>query len=659
MAMRPTWVAAVVVLVLVAGIAAYSVESTGSIVSNSEASTTYANSSSLDSSPRGSSTSSSDQATSRNSTSSTVSRVADIRSTFAATVSSPVMTPTGTNITMTNCGGVPDRPATMELQVVSDTTGMPVQQSALNVSSVFQAGCNGIEGQAHETLYFQRVGEGQSGWFELPNNSTDNFLAGAYNATVRYAGHSYSFHAGSYPASTTCALLDVPSGTVTVTTYFFSNHDCAGNFGAWAGRYSYYCFGEVYLRVLSDSDSAAVAGAVVTTTYDIPETCGAGDPSGLTSVNFTTSSTEWYAFGDSTYSFSLATGGALYNVTASQRPGSSTCVTLHVPSGTVDMTYGPRCLVGEPSNSTSISSTSTVSSSTTSGIDNSTTVGSSTSSSSISVLPSCLCWIPQGAPTYSVAGNGWVTAVATYYNGFNSTVTGTVYLVIWNSSGQEVGIDNTTTTVLSGHDATLHPTVVGLLPDGTRRLPPGTYSTSVYATLLDGTPISAVTNGSFKDEPLPVAFTGTDAAFGSGPVNFTLFFTNLYRSPLTGTLYGFANDTTTGSPLFNATATVSLLGDSDGNATLIFKTGTTTYCSLDFSFVLRASNGTALSPYDHEGGGLGCPGASIVSAPAINEVDGLRVLQLNMTDAAGITVTRLSRAVPQSSSSSVAAVTTS
>jgi hypothetical protein len=287
----------------------------------------------------------------------------------------------------------------------------------------------------------------------------------------------------------------------------------------------------------------------------------------------------------------------------------------------------------------------------------STTVNSSTTSISISSpgLPSCECWIPQGAPTYSVAGNGWVTAVVTYYNGYNTTVTGTAYLVIRNSLGQTVGIDNTTTTIPAGQNATLHPTVVGLLPYGTSRLPPGSYSTSVYATTLNGTLISTVSIGSFKDEPLPVAFTGSDSAFGSGPVTFTLFFTNLYPSPLSGTLYGFANDTS-GRNLFNATATISLSGDSSANATFVFSTGNTNHCYLDYSFVLRAPNGTALSPYDHEGGPECPPAGSRVSPPAINQVGGFRVLQLNVTNPATIAVVRPTWAVFYSSSGSVDAV---
>ncbi len=67
--------------------------------------------------------------------------------------------------------------------------------------------------------------------------------------------------------------------------------------------------------------------------------------------NFATTNTEWYAFGDAAKSFSVLSGGLTYNVTQSQRAGS-TCVTMLVPSGAVDTTYGPSC-----SSSSSLSAT--------------------------------------------------------------------------------------------------------------------------------------------------------------------------------------------------------------------------------------------------------------------------------------------------------------
>jgi YVTN family beta-propeller protein len=207
-----------------------------------------------------------------------------------------------------------------------------------------------------ETLYFDKVSQEQSGWFDLPD------VFGAFNLTVSYGGHTYLFRTAPYPGSTTCLVLAVPSGVVNLAVYQFSNYDCAGNLRGWAANATYSCFGQVYLHVLSDADSASVAGAVVTTSYDFPTTCvftGCPYPSCLSGEGFksftTTTSTEWYAFGDAANSFSVIYGGQAYNVTASQR-AASTCVTLRVPSGAVDRTYGPGCVVGEPS-TTSTSTT--------------------------------------------------------------------------------------------------------------------------------------------------------------------------------------------------------------------------------------------------------------------------------------------------------------
>ena len=84
-----------------------------------------------------STTSSAVSATSRASTSSMVLRIPDTQSTYAANLSSSLTTPTGTNTTMTIC--LPQgRSAAMELQVVSDATGMPVQQGAPAVSAVYR-----------------------------------------------------------------------------------------------------------------------------------------------------------------------------------------------------------------------------------------------------------------------------------------------------------------------------------------------------------------------------------------------------------------------------------------------------------------------------------------------------------------------------------------
>jgi hypothetical protein len=303
-------------------------------------------------------------------TASTVSRIADNQSTYPAneTLSNSVTTSTQTNSTNTcaisgsatgECAGTECPPMSigrpMQLQVVSDIKGTPVQGTA-QVSAVVETGCHGMNINVQETLYFDKVSQGPSGWFDLPN------ILGAFNLTVSYGGHTYLFRTGSDPGSTTCLVLAVPSGVVNLAVYQFSNYDCAGNLLPGAGQSTYSCFGEVYLRVLSDPDSVPVGGANVTTAYDFPTTC-VDSPSpcsylscGEAFKSFTTTSTEWYAFGDSTNSFNVTYGGQTYVVTASQGAGS-TCETLHVPSGTVDTAYGPGCVAGEPSTTTSTSTT--------------------------------------------------------------------------------------------------------------------------------------------------------------------------------------------------------------------------------------------------------------------------------------------------------------
>ncbi len=336
------------------------------------------------------SSSSAVSATSQTSATSTVLRIPDTQSAYAADVSSSLTAPTGTNTTMTICTTPGQRSAALELQVVSDATGLPVQQGAPAVSAVYRTGCAGNGFQESQTLYLERVSEGSSGWFDFP------ITLGAYNFTVSYAGLTYLFPGGSYPDSTTCVTLAVPSGTVTQDRYQFSNYDCAGNLGGWAANATYGCFGEVYLRVLSDSETALVAGAAVTTAYNFAYTCALSSfsesPSsscpylscfsGEAFKSFTTStSTEWYAFGDAADSFSVIYGGQAYNVAASQRAGS-TCVTLHVPSGAVDTTYGASCMAESSTSATLQSSTTSSTSTTTSPASSSTTSQSASSSSS-------------------------------------------------------------------------------------------------------------------------------------------------------------------------------------------------------------------------------------------------------------------------------------
>lgn len=207
------------------------------------------------------------------------------------------------------------------------------------------------------------------------------------------------------------------------------------------------------------------------------------------------------------------------------------------------------------------------------------------------------CWVFVRAPTYIVRGDNTVEANATFQNNFNVTITATVYLVIYNSLGQMVGSDPTT--------GSLEPNAVGSFhPSWNSPLPPGVYSTSVYATNAtapnEGTVhISSVAHGPFRTAILAIDFTlfGVSA---QAPVEYTIAFTNTSPVPVQGVLYAFANDTT-GRVFSSASENFSLMGGATGKTTLVFpNTQDINECFLTFSFVVRATNGTSLGHTAHD-----------------------------------------------------------
>ena len=64
----------------------------------------------------------------------------------------------------------------MELQVVSDATGMSVKPGAPAVSTVFQSGCNGFESQRFRGTHFSTLTESAKGRMD---GSTSPVLSGA------------------------------------------------------------------------------------------------------------------------------------------------------------------------------------------------------------------------------------------------------------------------------------------------------------------------------------------------------------------------------------------------------------------------------------------------------------------------------------------------
>ena len=129
--------------------------------------------------------------------------------------------------------------------------------------------------------------------------------------------------------------------------------------------------------------------------------------------------------------------------------------------------------------------------------------------------PACaeLCWTITAPPSYTVYAREYDSAV-TYHNGFNSSVEGTVYLVMRNQLGQAVAIDPTTATITSGGSGNLHPSIISQL------FPPGNYSTYFFAINAAGVAISNETVGSLEST-YKVFLNQTSTWYGqTGPINF-------------------------------------------------------------------------------------------------------------------------------------------
>ena len=148
-----------------------------------------------------------------------------IESTYTATISQGTTAAASTHVNTYLTGCFPTGGASMELLVLSDTTGMPVQQGGLDVSAVFSSGCNNVP----EIVYFDNVTSGSGGWIGFPHQSPDDDdIAGRYNFSLTYEGQTYFFQGFSHPASTTCMTIKLPSGVVTSASYEFSSQNCAG-----------------------------------------------------------------------------------------------------------------------------------------------------------------------------------------------------------------------------------------------------------------------------------------------------------------------------------------------------------------------------------------------------------------------------------------------
>jgi hypothetical protein len=255
-----------------------------------------------------------------------------------------------------------------------------------------------------------------------------------------------------------------------------------------------------------------------------------------------------------------------------------------------------------------------------------------------------------GQPFYYVGADTYEVDV-TYYNGFDTNITGTANLVIRNNLGQTVGVDMTTTTIPAGQNRTLHPSV-------NEPLPPGTYSTSVFAT-NGGVVISNVTSGSFQQKYF-LLFQSFSSESDSTSVGVGL--TNVSPVPVQGILWGFLNDTL-GDVVSSVSQNITAAANSQATVDLVFPSADAniSYCFLEYTFIVLAPNGTALSPRDHESPADVCQDFFHfpMTPPVEAALGAFQTLQTTVTNIAPFSVTLVFIGQVQNSNNNEVAVATS
>lgn len=213
-------------------------------------------------------------------------------------------------------------------------------------------------------------------------------------------------------------------------------------------------------------------------------------------------------------------------------------------------------------------------------------LGTVYSQSATSACPTvCLSLISQSS--HSVNGYSY-NFVVTYYNSFRSSVLAMVYLVMRNQIGQTVGIDWTNTEIPSGGNETLHPSISVLLP-------PGNYSTSIFAVNSGGVAISNITVGSIEyGTVLKVS------SFSESPDtdNVSVILWNLSPSPLVANITIIASENQ--RPLARNQTEITIPALSTVAVPLaLIGTANPTSC-LDFYIFMQNANGINWAPPDHE-----------------------------------------------------------
>jgi len=220
---------------------------------------------------------------------------------------------------------------------------------------------------------------------------------------------------------------------------------------------------------------------------------------------------------------------------------------------------------------------------------------------SANAMPACgeLCWTVTAPPSYTLYSTEYDTAV-TYHNGFNSSVQGTVYLVMHNELGQTVAIDPTTGTITPGGNGTLHPSIISQL------FPPGNYSTYFFATNAAGVAISNETVG-FLESRYSVFIDSTSSSGGpNGTIELSFTIENVAPSPVVVNVTVFARDPQSNRTIWQNQTEVNIPAKGTADVPpMLIETDNIQPCSVIVTILMQDPQGNTLAPPNSASGDCG------------------------------------------------------
>ena len=254
---------------------------------------------------------------------------------------------TGTTSSRSLCIS-PGQPAGAFLRVLNDSTSLPVVGASVTALAKGYSGNCGIATVSTFTWQSAYVFiTNSTEWYPL-----DLLNVYSYQFTVSYSGQTYNYTMPLGPSVYTCGTVYLPSGNVSVTTSIPSTtsaQPCSQTQQTTSTTST--CIqleSEPLFLIVKNSSSGSPIGSVPvqvteSTPNDLCSSTSGNSTKDLGILSTDINGTIEVCCTGSTFSFDVTYLGGNYQVTSTAEGAESVqCVTLYIPSGVTNTTFGPQ-----------------------------------------------------------------------------------------------------------------------------------------------------------------------------------------------------------------------------------------------------------------------------------------------------------------------------